>query len=73
MLGCLHPKIVLFLVLTGSLTGKENANPTIVWTKGEGFPLDLLKSRCSNPCGELRVQIVFEALHTPAYTTSIAA
>jgi hypothetical protein len=34
---------------------------TLVWTRGEAFPLDLLDSRLRCPrCGGRRIQVVFE-------------
>jgi hypothetical protein len=34
---------------------------TLVWTRGEAFPLDMLESRLRCPrCGSRRVQVIFE-------------
>ncbi len=34
---------------------------TLVWTRGEAFPLEMLQSRLKCPrCGSRRVQVIFE-------------
>jgi hypothetical protein len=39
---------------------------TLVWTRGEAFPLDMLESRLKCPrCGGRRVQVIFEPPAAP--------
>jgi hypothetical protein len=39
---------------------------TLVWTRGEAFPLDLLESRMRCPrCGSRRVTVLFEVPNEP--------
>jgi hypothetical protein len=39
---------------------------TLVWTRGESFPLDMLESRLRCPrCGGRRVQVIFEPPSEP--------
>ena len=39
---------------------------TLVWTRGEAFPLEMLQSRLKCPrCGSRRVQVIFEPPTVP--------
>ena len=40
--------------------------PTLVWTRGEAFPLDQLASRLKCPkCGLMKVRVYFEVPNQP--------
>jgi hypothetical protein len=45
---------------------------TLVWTRGEAFPLDLLESRMRCPrCGSRRVTVLFEVPNQPKSASRI--
>jgi hypothetical protein len=50
-----HDRVAVYCETTTELDMK-----TLVWTRGEGFPLDQLESRLKCPCcGSRRVKVIF--------------